>query len=70
SAPQGISAVTPETLLMQSGKAMFLQSQGEINVASSQRISANSSKAMSLLAQQEGMRFVSGKGPLEIESHA
>ncbi|MCB5301800.1 type VI secretion system tip protein VgrG [Yersinia bercovieri] len=69
SAPQGIGAVTPESLLLQSGKAMYLQSQGEINLTSSQRFSANASQAVSLLSQQEGMRLVSGKGPLEVESH-
>ncbi|WNN53947.1 type VI secretion system tip protein VgrG [Hafnia alvei] len=70
SAPQGIGAVSPETVMLQSGKALYLQSQGEINLASAQRISANSSQAISLLAQQEGMRLVSGKGALTIESHA
>jgi type VI secretion system secreted protein VgrG len=69
SAPQGIGAVTPESMLLQSGKAMYLQSQGEINLTSSQRFSANATQAVSLLAQQEGMRLVSGKGPLEVESH-
>lgn len=69
SAPQGISAVTPESLLLQTGKAMYLQSQGEINLTSSERFSANATQAVSLLAQQEGMRLVSGKGPLEVESH-
>ncbi len=54
SAPQGIGAVTPESLLLQSGKAMYLQSQGEINLTSSQRFSANASQAVSLLSQQEG----------------
>lgn len=70
SAPQGISAVSPAAVLLQSGKGLYLQSQAEINLASAQRISANATQAISLLAQQEGMRLVSGKGPLEIESHS
>ncbi|UHM93429.1 type VI secretion system Vgr family protein [Rahnella victoriana] len=69
SAPQGISAVTPESMLLQTGKAMYLQGQGEINLTSSGRFSANAAQAVSLLSQQEGMRLVSGKGPLEVESH-
>lgn len=69
SAPQGISAATPEAVLLQSGKGLYLQSQAEINLATAQRLSANASKAISLLAQQEGLRLISGKGPLEVESH-
>jgi type VI secretion system secreted protein VgrG len=69
SAPKGIGAVTPASLLLKSGNAMYLQSQNEINLAAAQRLAAHSTKGMSLLAQQEGMRLVSGKGPLEIESH-
>ena len=61
SAPQGIAAVTPETTL--------LHSLGEVNITTAQRCSLNASQAISLLAQQEGMRLVSAKGPLEVESH-
>jgi type VI secretion system secreted protein VgrG len=69
SAPSGIAAVTPASLLLNSGKALYLQSQDDIHLAAAQRLSAQSNQAISLLAQQEGMRLVSGKGPLEIESH-
>ncbi|MDF9906639.1 UNVERIFIED_ORG: type VI secretion system secreted protein VgrG [Pseudomonas reinekei] len=69
SAPSGIAAVTPASLLLKSGDAMYLQSQDEINLAAAQRLSAHANQGISLLAQQEGMRLVSGKGPLEIESH-
>ncbi|MFP1936842.1 type VI secretion system Vgr family protein [Lonsdalea quercina] len=69
-APKGIAAVTPETTLLHSGKGLYLQSLGEVNIATAQRYSVNASKAISLLAQQEGMRLVSAKGPLEMESHA
>lgn len=69
SAPQGIGAVTPETLLLHSGNGLYMQSGGEVNITSAQRLSANASQAISLLAQNEGMRLVSAKGPLEMESH-
>ncbi|WP_133160937.1 type VI secretion system Vgr family protein, partial [Pseudomonas laurylsulfativorans] len=69
SAPKGIGAVTPAGLLLNSGDAMYLQSQDEINLAADQRLSAHARKSISLLSQEEGMRLVSGKGPLEIESH-
>ncbi len=69
SAPKGIGAVTPASLLLKSGDALYLQSQDEINLAAAQRLSAHANQGISLLAQQEGMRLVSGKGPLEIESH-
>jgi len=69
SAPKGIGAVTPESLLLKSGNAMYVQSNDEINLAAAQRLSVHANQAISLLAQQEGMRLVSGKGPLEIESH-
>jgi type VI secretion system secreted protein VgrG len=69
SAPKGIGAVTPECLLLKSGNAMYVQSNDEINLAAAQRLSVHANQAISLLAQQEGMRLVSGKGPLEIESH-
>lgn len=69
SAPQGIAAVTPETTLLHSGNGLYLQSLGEVNITTAQRFSLNASQAISLLAQQEGMRLVSAKGPLEVESH-
>ena len=69
-APKGIAAVTPDTALMHSGKGLYLQSLGEVNIATAQRHSVNASKAISLLSQQEGIRLVSVKGPLEVESHA
>ncbi|WP_434570072.1 type VI secretion system Vgr family protein [Pseudomonas sp. Z3-6] len=69
SAPKGIGAVTPASLLLKSGDAFYLQSQDEINLAAAKRLSAHANQGISLLAQQEGMRLVSGKGPLEIESH-
>ncbi|WP_213716268.1 type VI secretion system Vgr family protein [Cedecea lapagei] len=68
-APKGIAAVTPDTVLMHSGKGLYLQSLGEVNIATVQRYSVNASKAISLLSQQEGIRLVSAKGPLEVESH-
>ncbi|MFZ4214865.1 DUF2345 domain-containing protein, partial [Pantoea endophytica] len=70
SSPKGIAAVTPETTLMHSGKGLYLQSLGEVNITAAQRFSVNASQAVSLLAQQEGMRLVSAKGSLEIESHS
>lgn len=69
SAPQVIAAVTPETTLLHSGNGLYLQSLGEVNITTAQRCSLNASQAISLLAQQEGMRLVSAKGPLEVESH-
>ena len=69
SAPQGIAAVTPETTLLHSGNGLCLQSLGEVNITTAQRCSLNASQAISLLAQQEGMRLVSAKGPLQVESH-
>lgn len=68
-APMGIAAVTPETTLLHSGNGLYLQSLGEVNITMAQRCSLNASQAISLLAQQEGMRLVSAKGPLEVESH-
>jgi len=70
SAPKGIAAVTPEAALMHSGKGLYLQSLGEVNISTAQRYSVNASQAISILAQQEGMRLVSAKGPLAMESHA
>lgn len=69
SAPQGIAAVTPETTLLHSGNGLYLQILGEVNITTAQRCSLNASQAISLLAQQEGMRLVSAKGPLQVESH-
>ncbi|WP_350447282.1 type VI secretion system tip protein VgrG [Pseudomonas solani] len=69
SAVQGIGAVTPASLLLKSGESLYVQSQEEVNLAAAQRLSAHAGQGISLLAQQEGMRLVSGKGPLEIESH-
>ncbi|RAI65510.1 type VI secretion system tip protein VgrG [Pseudomonas fluorescens] len=69
SAPDGIGAVTPASLLLDSGDAMYLQSQDDINLAAEQHLSAHTKKSISLLAQREGMRLVSGEGPLDIESH-
>lgn len=69
-APKGIAAVTPESTLMHSGKGLYLQSLGEVNIAAAQRHSVNASKAISMLAQQEGVRLVSAKGPMTFESHA
>jgi type VI secretion system secreted protein VgrG len=70
SAPNGIGAVSPQTILLDSAQALYLQSAGEVNLASEDRLHANSRQAMTLLAQEEGMRLVSGKGPLNLESHA
>ncbi|MBU5201644.1 DUF2345 domain-containing protein, partial [Vibrio cholerae] len=67
SAPKGIGAVTPASLLINSGEALYVQSNDEINLAAAQRLSIQANQAISLLAQQEGLRLVSGKGPLEIE---
>ncbi|BEN59166.1 type IV secretion protein Rhs [Serratia marcescens] len=70
SAPKGIAAVTPETALLHTGKGLYLQSLGEVNISAAQRYSVNASQAISILAHQEGMRLVSAKGPLAVESHA
>lgn len=70
SAPNGIAAVSPQSILLDSAQALYLQSAGEVNLASEDRLHANSRQAMSLLAQEEGMRLVSGKGPFNLESHA
>ncbi|WP_460055017.1 type VI secretion system Vgr family protein [Pseudomonas sp. S2_D06] len=69
SAPKGIGAVTPASLLLKSGDALHLQSDDDINLAAVQRLLAHAIQGISLLAQQGGLRVVSGKGPLEIESH-
>lgn len=70
SAPKGIAAVTPQTALLHSGKGMYLQSLGEVNLSAAHRYSVNASQAISILAHQEGMRLVSAKGPLAVESHS
>jgi type VI secretion system secreted protein VgrG len=70
SAPKGIAAVTPETALLHTGKGLYLQSLGEVNLSAAQRYSVNASQAVSILAHKEGMRLVSAKGPLAVESHA
>ncbi|VVA47160.1 Phage-related baseplate assembly protein [Serratia ficaria] len=70
SAPKGIAAVTPETALLHTGKGLYLQSLGEVNLSTAQRYSVNASQAISILAHQEGMRLISAKGPLAVESHA
>lgn len=70
SAPGGIASVTPETALLFSGSGLYLQSLGEVNIATAQRYSVNAAGAISMLAQQEGMRLISAKGPLVAESHA
>ncbi|MGJ3448401.1 type VI secretion system Vgr family protein [Enterobacter sp. PTB] len=70
SAPGGIASVTPETALFFSGNGLYLQSLGEVNIATTLRYSVNASGAISMLAQQEGMRLISAKGPLVAESHA
>ncbi|OKB64762.1 type IV secretion protein Rhs [Serratia marcescens] len=69
SAPQGIATVTPKTTVVHSGEGLYLQSLGEVNISAAQRYSVNARQTVSMLAQQEGMRLVSAKGPLEIESH-
>lgn len=69
SAPRGIGVLTPSSVLLNSGDAMHLQSQDDINLAADQHLSAHAKKSISLLSQEEGMRLVSGKGPLDIESH-
>lgn len=69
SAPKGIGIVTAETTLLQSGKGLYLQSASDIALAGGNRLSVNTKNAISLLSHREGMRMVSVKGPLEIESH-
>lgn len=69
SAPGGIGMVTPKSTLLQSGDGLYLQSASDVTVTSGYRLSVNTSQAISLLAQREGMRMVSAKGPLTIESH-
>ncbi|WP_336777288.1 type VI secretion system Vgr family protein [Pantoea sp. USHLN256] len=70
SAPEGIGAVSPKSILLNSGTTLHLQSQTETSIASYKRIQVNARQAISLLSQQEGIRMVSGKGPLTVESHA
>lgn len=69
SAPDGVGTVTPASLLLKSGEALYAQTDEELNLAAGTRLFAHSGQGISLLAQLQGMRLVSGKGPLEIESH-
>lgn len=69
SAPEGIGVVSPKSILLNSGSTLHLQSQMETSIASGKRIQVNASQAISLLSQQEGIRMVSGQGPLTVESH-
>lgn len=62
-APEGVGTVTPESILLHSGNGLYMQSIGEVNIASEQRLSVNASQAISLLSRQEGVRLVSAKGP-------
>ncbi|MEZ2694193.1 TatD family hydrolase, partial [Hafnia alvei] len=65
SAPQGIGAVSPETVMLQSGKALYLQSQGEINLASAQRF-----QQVLELANRYPMLYAAlGLHPLYIAQH-
>ncbi|EMS1065202.1 type VI secretion system tip protein VgrG [Providencia stuartii] len=66
---KGIGIVTEETILMQSAAGLYSQSQGEVHIASAENIGINANQKISMLSQKEGMRFVSGKGPFELESH-
>ena len=66
----GIGLVTEQSILLQSAQAHYSQSMGEMHIASGENISVNASQKISLLSQKEGVRFVSGNGPFEIESHA
>lgn len=69
SAPEGVGTVTPESILLHSGNGLYMQSIGEVSLASERRLSVNSTQALSLLSRKEGVRLVSAKGPLNIESH-
>ncbi|HDS6412726.1 TPA: type VI secretion system tip protein VgrG, partial [Klebsiella oxytoca] len=69
-APEGIGSVTPESILLHSGNGLYMQSIGDVSIASEQRLAVNASQAISLLSRQEGVRLVSAKGPLNIESHS
>ncbi|WP_058960825.1 type VI secretion system Vgr family protein [Type-E symbiont of Plautia stali] len=69
SAPEGIGAVSPKSILLNSGTTLHLQSQTETSIASGKRVQVNASQAISLLSQKEGIRMVSGQGPLTVESH-
>ncbi|WP_434525488.1 type VI secretion system Vgr family protein [Photorhabdus asymbiotica] len=69
SAPEGIGVVSPQSVMLHSGQALYAQSAGDVHIASACRIGMNATQAISLLAQTEGMRLVSGKGPLTMESH-
>ena len=69
-APEGIGSVTPESILLHSGNGLYMQSIGDVSIASEQRLAVNASQAISLLSRQEGVRLVSANGPLNIESHS
>ncbi|MEX6226927.1 DUF2345 domain-containing protein [Providencia hangzhouensis] len=63
--------VTEQSIFyLRSSQAHYAQSMGEMHIASGEHISINASQKISLLSQKEGVRFVSGNGPFEIESHA
>lgn len=69
SAPAGIAQVTPASVGISTGQAFHVQSGGAINLGSGNKTAFTSVQSMSLLAQTQGLRVVSGKGPLQIESH-
>ncbi|MBL7634236.1 type VI secretion system Vgr family protein [Atlantibacter hermannii] len=69
SAPKGIGMVTPESILLQSSNGLYLQSFYDVALTSGNRFAVNTRQAISVLSQREGMRLVSAKGPLNIESH-
>ncbi|MFF7710467.1 type VI secretion system tip protein VgrG [Pseudomonas sp. NPDC007930] len=69
SAPQGIAATTPEQLLLSAGGSTYLRSGAHLHAAAAERLSLQSHQGMSLLAREEGVRVVAGKGPLELEAH-
>ncbi|KPC53772.1 Phage-related baseplate assembly protein [Amantichitinum ursilacus] len=69
SAPAGIAQVTPASLGISTGHAFHVQSGGAIRLGGGGKTDFTSVQSMSLLAQTQGLRMVSGKGPLQIESH-
>ena len=68
SAPMGIAAVTPETTSCTAVTGCICRAWGGQHHHGTALFS-ECQRAISLLAQQEGMRLVSAKGPLEVESH-
>ncbi|MBD2802137.1 type VI secretion system tip protein VgrG [Xenorhabdus sp. M] len=70
SAPDGVGVVSPDIVLLQSGKSLYAQSVGEVHISSEEKVGINAKNKISLLSQTEGVRLVSGKGHFEIESHA